>query len=921
MSDTDPHIRTIGDVVAEFPASTTQQRAWFLDRVKPGNTALNVAVRWEFRGTVSADSIERAFAHVIDRHEVLRTRLVERDGALVQQVVAYVPFKLGRIDIPATDEAEALRRIDTIAQEDAARAFDLTQPGMIRTTLVRFSPERAILLIVVHQSIFDGFSIRVLGEEIGKATAAFEAGRQPDLPDLPLQFGDFALWQKELLECGVMEEEAAYWQETLKDAPYFEIEPDKPRPAERSTDAGKIVVNLPEDFGPRLKEAAQAASVSPFAFGAAVVSGCLHRLTGARDVLMGVQVAGRTEVDLEPLIGVFINNVVLRFHPEPDCAFADHLASARRVIEGALSHQTLPFNKLVELINPVRDPSRTPLISVNFNLMEVFLQGRSYGEFELISVPSHLPGTIYDLNVAIIGRPSAGWQITLEYATDLFESATIEALAAMLRDCFDLALSTPGLRLGDLPLDPTLAARQERQIQTLKRIEEALVAHPNVAEAAAVDAGGTPYAFVIPDGTGITPLESLPEMLMRFAARTLATDEMPSGVSVLAAFPRTSRGDINRAILTPPRSASGPAAPRVVRTDPEVEAALREDWCAVLSVSELPPNASFFDLGGHSLLAVRLLARVRERWGLEPGIAAIYEHATLPDFAAYVSGQLAAAPAAKDDYWRVLPLVRAGEGTPLIAINNASTALAIAQEFPSPRPATCVRIVDGARGLDRVPESFEEIAAEFAKAVRQAHPEGPYLLFGICVHGNIALEAARCLQAEGAEILGVVVKDVWEPAFSERVLASRRMRLHDKRHAVLTRLRMLRMGTLSLSAFLGSFRLVRRTGVLHLAQRLGLIDRVRTSDLALEQERFIDHISRARNRYRPAPLDLPVLHIVTGISPRGGGFPPSLGWEDVVTGRLKTVWIDDLLVHGERRIGTAALAREIESFLGERRPG
>lgn len=906
------------EVIAEFPTSTTQKRCWFLDQVNPGNPALNVAVRWELRGKVSAANIERAFQYVIDRHEILRTRLVAHEGSPVQEVVDGVDFKLGLIDIASNAEADNHDRIDAIAHENAAQPFDLTKPGLIRATLVRFARDRAMLLIVVHQACFDGFSIGVLGAEIGAATAAFEAGRQPDLPELPLQYGDYCLWQQEYLASGVLEEETKYWTETLRNAAYFEVDPDKPRPAKRGTAVAQADLRLAPDFHDRLAAAAKAQGVSPFTYGSALVSACLHRLTGAGEVLMGTQVAGRTEVDLEPLIGVFINNLVLRFQTAPQSPFSDQLAQAREVVEGALSHQSMPFNTLVEKINPVRDASRNPLISVNFLLQHVFMRGKSYGEFELISIPSHAPGAVYDLSFIVIGRPETGWKISCEYATELFERETVDRLLAMIRDGFDSVLENPALRLCDLPLDPQLAARQNQNNRALKRIEEALCAHPQVHEAAAIRTGTGFYAFAVPGKVGATPLETLPPLLMDFAARKLDTAETPEGVSILLDFPRNSRGEINRTALAVPPTFGKRPANRAAVNDLNVEARLAGHWKDILSITDVPTHATFFELGGHSLLAVRLLARIRQEWGLELGVATIYDHATLPALARLIAEQTDAksAPVEEDD-WRILPLVKSDRGTPFFSINDVGITLSTVTRMATPHPATCVRLFDGTRGIDQTERSFEDIGAEYAKVVRKADPKGPYILFGVCVHGNVAVETARQLQDSGAEVTAVVLKDVWEPGYVARLKSSRKHRWLERLHAFRNRLRLVRAGHLSLAAMLGSYRIIRLSGILQLAKAVGLIDRIKRLDLTEEQEGFVAYISHARDQYRPHSITFPVLHVVTKITPQGKAFAPSIGWEDVVTGRLKTVHLDDVRVQKGQEIGTAEFAAEIDHFLRE----
>ncbi|MCA0921703.1 condensation domain-containing protein [Pseudooceanicola nanhaiensis] len=915
-----PTAKTPQGIVAEFPASATQKRCWFLDQMRPGNPALNVAVRWELRGNVSAKVLEEAFQYVIARHEVLRTRLVEGEDGPVQQVAASVEFKLDQVDIRAAVQGDPLLRVDAIARENAERPFDLSKAGLLRATLVRFEADRAMLLIVAHQSCFDGYSIGVLGREIGIAADAINRGVEPDLPELPLQYGDYALWQQEYLSSGVLDEETEYWTAALHDMRYFEIEPDRARPAVRSVEGAQVDMDLPPDFGDRLAKAAQARGMSTFAFGCAVFSAALQRMTGESDVSFGSQIAGRNDVDLEPLIGVFINNLVLRFDVDPAKPFAAHLDQAKEVVTGALSHQTMPFNQLVQVLNPVRDAGRNPLISINFNLQTVFMKTQEYEGFALRSSPSHAPGAVYDMDVAVIGRPT-GWQMNAEYQSQLFEAETIAAFLDLLAQAFEQAFAEAEKPIATLPLPERLANRRDRSSRALSRVEEALAAHAYVAEAAAISDGTETYGFVTPAPGTTVALETLPEVLMDHLAQKLAEADMPRGVSVLALLPRKQNGALNRALLRPPAQRRGTARAARRAVDPEVAARIRGIWQELLGLETVPDTASFFDLGGDSLLTVRMLTRIREAYGLELGIATAYEYPTLTTLTGAVWERLSAkeeaTPAEPD--WRILPLRKDGAGVPLISVNNAATPMALAQDGTTPRKATCVRLFEGDHGLDQTDRSFEEVAREYADLVREAQPEGPYLFYGNCVHGNLALETARILHAEGAEIAGVTMKDVWEPGYAEALLKDPKMRKAEKWQALRNRIRMVREGEMSFWAMLDMYRAARKTGIVHMAEALGLYNRAHASDLEEEQQRAISYLSKARDAYRPAPVDFPVLHVVTEITPQGSGFSPSIGWEKVVAeGQLKTVHIPKVSVVGNKRSGTEAFAQEIETFLAER---
>lgn len=429
-------------VIGEFPCTQTQLRCWVLDQLQPGNPALNVAVRWEIRGAFKTATIEAAFRKIIQRHEILRTRFIDRRGSPYQQVLDAVDFKMSVIDLRNMPVDQREQRILSIGEETASAPFDLGKGGLFRVALLMVENNRAFILITAHQTCFDGWSIRVLGRELGEIASAIEAGRTPDLPELPLQYGDFAMWQQEYLSSYGFEAEKTFWKEKLVGAPYFELASDYPRSQVKSTNGNIMSAVKTGEFGERIEKAARDHKVSLYAYGVAVVSAALHRFTGAEDILFGTQIAGREQSDLEPMIGVFINNMVLRLPVQSQSTFEDHLRTATETVTAAVNHQRMPFNKLVEFVNPVRDPSRNPLISVNFNLSKAFLEDRHYGDFELISAPSQSPGVIYDISFGMVGRPS-GWRMSIEYNTDLFEKSTIERLLQLWQDVYEQALSNP----------------------------------------------------------------------------------------------------------------------------------------------------------------------------------------------------------------------------------------------------------------------------------------------------------------------------------------------------------------------------------------------------------------------------------------------------------------------------------------------
>lgn len=423
------------EIVATFPTSITQKRAWFMEQIHPGNRGLNIAVRWELLGPVTSDAVESAFQTIVDRHEVLRTRFVERDGEPVQEVLSRVDFKMNRLDIRNVPEADRERKIRQIAAEHAEEPFDMGTACLLRVAMLQIEAQRAALVISVHNSVFDGYSIGVLGKELGTILEAMECGNAADLPELAVQYGDFAMWQADYEASGAFSDEEHYWKRTLEGMSYFELPPDRPRTASEP-EARSFAVDLPEDFEARLAATAKALETSAFALGTTAFSIALERFSGRRDVSFAIQVAGRNDVDLEPLIGLFTNPVVLRFDVNPEASLSDHARATRDVVNGALAHQSLPFDRLVQVLNPPRDPLRIPLVSIMFNLQRAFLQERRYGSVELVSRQSHSPGTLYDLNVNIVGRKS-GWRMVIDFNARLFDDATVERLSDLVVEVFD----------------------------------------------------------------------------------------------------------------------------------------------------------------------------------------------------------------------------------------------------------------------------------------------------------------------------------------------------------------------------------------------------------------------------------------------------------------------------------------------------
>ncbi len=1304
-------------VIDTLPCSVTQSRFWFLEKMEPGNAALNVALRWDIRGRFRAETIEQAFRTVIARHEVLRTRFIEIDGEPHQQILADAPFKLSVIDLTRLPTSTRMEEARAHSVREAQAPFDVSQAPLIRATLLQLEDDHAHLLIAIHHIAFDGWSIRVLGREIGEIAAALDAGRAPNLPDLPLQYGDFSLWQREFMQSQSFSDDTDYWLKRLSDAPYFEIVTDRPR-ASRQTFNGAIVSEMvPHDVSDKLTEFARTEGVSLFSVGVATITAALHRFTGETDIVIGTQVANRDDTDLENLIGVFINNIVLRLDAQGDPRFDDLLKRCADTIGDGLARAQAPFDGLVRQLRQAPDLSRTPLYSVNFIFQRAFMENARYGEFELAGIPSESPGTLLDFNVMLVQRPD-GWRASLEFNTDLYDRRTaermlelwqqtmraaanaplspisklevvsdankallsrprplppyprdktahalfaeiaaarpdsialiegarrmtygelerrsnqlarrlqslgarrgrrvaivaprsietivsflgvikagasympldgdypMERLSYMLDDCapavvivhkdardkigafngpvVDLDIAGMEMAESDAPIEsdataldpiylmytsgstgkpkgaiiphrgivrfaraqegfltlgpqhtmlhvcalafdasaqeiwcallngspiaiikshpPTLAqiadtiaehnctigilptalfhllaehrpealrgmkqlviggdvlspaavlrvyqadpdieivngygptectiistlysvprditpttvlpigpligatdgyvvdrygnlaspgalgelyiggdgvglgyhnrpelsaekflpdtisntpggrlyrtgdivrlrpdslleyiGRSDSQVKIRGmrvepgEIEAALAAHESVGEAIVVardvpPAGKKLFAYVSPAVDRIEPLEALPHILHEHLSRTLPPHMVPSGISVLRVLPQTPNGKVDRralpdipvlgaSVMERTAAASAEAAPQN-ETLSETQIRLRDIWRDVLKQDQIGLSDSFFDLGGHSLLAFRMFARVEDEFGRKLEILQLFKAPTLRQFSALLNAAPAPRAVEPIEDWQVIRLQPNGSKTPIIAIDNPILYYHLSKQLGPDQPFTCLQLFNPDRPQSVASETFPEIAAQYVRLLKAAHPTGPYILMGLCIAGALAAEVARQLQAGGDDVRLVVTYDTWRPGFtkSQSLLDRIALDVVDRIDVHVRRWKNFRKGEMTASEWLMSFKFA--YAIAEFAVKLGLLKEPPKRATGWTPPWFQRHLLNARKNYENPGFAGDLIVFKSEQTPRGPLFDPQMGWRDTSGGHV-----------------------------------
>ncbi|NOT55709.1 MAG: amino acid adenylation domain-containing protein [Deltaproteobacteria bacterium] len=428
----------------DFPLSFAQQRLWFLDQLEPGSSAYTITAWQRFSGLLDLPALTNAFTELVRRHESLRTTFVRKDGEPVQRIADPVPATLTRIDLeslPPADRAEAARRI---IHEQAQQGFDLTRGPLFRPVLIRLSPEEHELLIAVHHIVADGWSINILVQELMTLYEAGQTGQPLLLPELPLQYADFALWQRQRLTGETLESLRQYWRTQMGgDITPLELPTDHLR-SHRSMTAGathEFVLPLP--LADRLRALSRHEGTTLFMTLLAAFQALLARYTDQEDIVVGSPVANRHHVELESIVGFFANTLALRTNLGGDPTFRELLARVRETCLGAYTHQDLPFEKLVEELNPERPLGQNPLFQISFAWQEATTGA------DLASVTVASP---FDLTFFMRDRSDGTVQATARYRPDLFEPGTIARFVNHYCTLIEGMAADPDCRLSALPL-------------------------------------------------------------------------------------------------------------------------------------------------------------------------------------------------------------------------------------------------------------------------------------------------------------------------------------------------------------------------------------------------------------------------------------------------------------------------------------
>lgn len=432
--------------------SFAQQRLWFLHQMYPETSAYHCPLTIRISLPVEVLILEKALAEIAQRHEILRTTFRLRDGQPIQSVIPDAVVSLRTTDLRDLPEGERESAAISLIREEFVQGFDLSNGPCWRSFLVQLDDDKFMLQVVFHHIIFDGWSIPIFLKELKANYEAFASSRPSPFPELPAQYLDFTLGQREWLQKPVLQSQLAYWKNHLADAPPLLLMPtDRPRPTALSFRGNNQIFRLPEPLTAKFRQLARAEDASLFMTLLAAFKVLLYRYSRQTDILVGTPIANRDQCEIEDLIGLFLNTLALRSKVSDQMSFRQLLRSVRETCLDAYTHQDLPFEQLVEELCPQRDPRHTPIFQVAFTLQTPppWLRGSSQWSVQGLAMRNDSSQFDLTLNMEDRGQELVG---ALEYNTDIFEDATIARMLRNFQCLFEGIVSDPDMRVGSLPL-------------------------------------------------------------------------------------------------------------------------------------------------------------------------------------------------------------------------------------------------------------------------------------------------------------------------------------------------------------------------------------------------------------------------------------------------------------------------------------
>jgi amino acid adenylation domain-containing protein len=437
----------------QLPLSFAQERLWFIDQLEPFAPTYNISSGVQLSGKLHLAALAQCLVELVRRHEVLRTSFVETDGEGTQQIADTAELELPIVDLRGLEASRQRQQTERFIREEARRPFNLRQAPLLRVKLLRVTDEQHQFLFTMHHIVSDGWSMKIVIDELVSLYQAFRSGQQSPLPELKIQYADFSVWQRGWLEGGVLNHQLNYWRHQLAGAPeVLNLPADRPRAAVATSSGGTQFFSLSTGISEAVERLSSRQSLTVFTVVLAAFKTLLYRYTGEEDILIGTPVAGRNQLEIEPLIGFFVNTLVLRTRFSADLTFNQLLQQMREMVLQAHTNQDAPFERLVQELAPVRSLNHAPLFQVMMSLENRPAPAKDIPGLKLGPLPGDSSWTSkFDLTLTFQkddGRLSG----IVEYSRDLFEATRVRRLAGHLERLLGGALEDPDQTLWSLPL-------------------------------------------------------------------------------------------------------------------------------------------------------------------------------------------------------------------------------------------------------------------------------------------------------------------------------------------------------------------------------------------------------------------------------------------------------------------------------------
>lgn len=619
------------------PVSFVQQGIWLIDELDGSSAQYHVQQRFLLEGDLDVRALRAAIDAVVRRHESLRTVVVLREEQPELHVLAAFDVPFVDIDLSGLDASDRASAMERIVRDDSLAPFALDSDSMLRATLVRTEAGRHELLLTTHHIATDGWSLDVFVAELGAQYEAHRRGSEAVLPPLPLDYADFAIWQRTWLTDDVLEEESRYWLRQLADLPAVHGLPlDRPRAAEQDPAGAVLRTRVPASALQTLKDICREERATLYMGVHAAFAALMARYSGHEDIVVGSPVANRAQPELATLIGLFTNTIVLRSRVSPGSTFLDLLRQSRQVVLDGYAHQHVPFNYVVQRLLPERVLSHTPLFQVMLSLQDTGREPLHLSGLTVTPRPAHIELSLVELMLEVT-ETADGLQLDWIYRRELFDAPTIARMARHFERLLCAAVAQPERDVRALAM---LDEAERTPLDGMRAyvLNDVLEPQPPgvtgelyiAASRAAQDLASLPEDDGVRDPFSADPAARLyptGSLVRRLADGTLAFVGRRVGTGMAGAAPAESA-------RTPEAATQRPAARSVAGPQTVLENALHAIWSRLLQQDAVDIDANFFAAGGNSLLMMRMIHGIRERTGARITIKDVFEHPTIRRLAA-----------------------------------------------------------------------------------------------------------------------------------------------------------------------------------------------------------------------------------------------------------------------------------------------